>query len=222
MSWVIDYFKYAWVDFKLQCQVRKLYYHDHAFSKLDRALLSSYLFLNPYRVSKLYQKRKREKDIHVYGETPLTALEEIGKQVGLLPDDHLLELGSGRGRAAFFFHHFFKCQVTGIERIPHFVKLANHVGKKHHVKDVSFVCRDMLSIDHFKDVSVIYLYGTCLKDKEIEGLIERFQTCKPGTRIVTVSFPLQDYNGSERFQLKKSFTLSFPWGETEAYLQTVR
>ena len=211
--------KYTLIDRQLQKEVKRRYYHDHTFSHLDRALLTAYIFKNPYAISKNYLKKRNEKEIHIYGETPLMTYEKMAKEVNLEPTDTFLELGSGRGRGALFLHHFFKCQVIGIERIPQFVKLSRHLAHKYHQGRVSFICGDMIKVD-LPEATIIYLYGTALTDEEITSLIQKLKKYPKGTKIISVSYPLTDYD-EKAFHIEKSFSASFPWGETESYIQTV-
>ena len=218
MRWMLDYFRYNWYDFKHARHVRKHYYRDPDFCSIDRALLKKYIFRSPYRISKRYLKQKREKDLYTYGETPLSTLEKMARVAEIKPLDRVLELGCGRGRGVFFLGHFYNCAVVGIERIPQFVKLARHVASRFEIQNVSFECGDMFKID-WPESDVIYLYGTCLQDKEIGALIQKLKTFPKGTRILSVSYPLIDYDQSETFKVLKRFPVSFPWGETEAFLQ---
>ncbi|QVL56533.1 MAG: methyltransferase domain-containing protein [Simkaniaceae bacterium] len=220
MRRLLDAIKYAWIDRKLQKRVKEEYYLDSEFAKIDKALLTAYIFKNPYTISKNYLKKHHDREIHTYGETPLKTYETIAKECDLKETDTFLELGSGRGRGALFLHHFFHCSVIGIERIPQFVKLSKHVAQKHHLEKALFICADMLQAKIPK-ASVIYLYGTCLKDQEITSLVDRLKTFPKGTKIISISYPLTDYD-ENIFCIGKSFSVSFPWGETDAYLQTIK
>jgi SAM-dependent methyltransferase len=221
MRWIVDYFRYAWYDLQHARQVKSRYYQDPEYSVLDRALLKKYIFRSPYQISKKYLKKKREKDLYTYGETPLTTFEKMAREVGVKPLDHVLELGCGRGRGFFFLAHFYNCKVTGIERIPQFVKLADHVASKHKVENVSFKCGDMFEMK-WPDANVIYLYGTCLLDDEIKQVMNKVKTFPKETRILSVSYPLLEYDDDHAFKLIKRFPVAFPWGETEAFLQVVQ
>ncbi len=220
MRRLFDTVKYALIDRKLQREVRKRYYGNEQFAALDRALLTAYIFKNPYVISKKYLKNRQAKELHTYGETPLTTYETIAREVDIQPTDTFLELGSGRGRGALFLHHFYKCQVIGIERIPQFVKLARHLSQKYEQNGATFICGDMLQVNIPQEVNIVYLYGSSLADSEIIQLVSRLKTLPSGTKVVTVSYPLTDYD-NEAFTLEKTFPVSFPWGETEAYLQTM-
>ena len=211
--------KYSWIDQKLQRSVKKKYYHHHLFCELDQTLLTAYLFKSPYKISKQYLKDRNEKEIHVYGETPLQTYEKIAEKGGLQPKDVVLELGSGRGRGAFFIHSFFQCQVIGIERIPYFAKMSRYLSRKYCKKEVSFICADMLEVD-FPKATFVYLYGTMLREQEIGILIEKLKKLPKGTKIVTISYPLTDYHPTA-FCNDSCFPVEFLWGKTDAYLQRV-
>jgi protein-L-isoaspartate O-methyltransferase len=212
--------KYQWVDYRLQQEVKRRYYTDTTFSHIDRSLLTAYIFKNPYTISKNYLKKRQAREVHTYGETPLMTYDRLAKEVDLRSTDTFLELGSGRGRGALFLHHFYKCQVIGIERIPQFVKLSKYIVDKYHQEKVQFICADMLKAD-LPSATVIYLYGTALSDTEIAPLIAKLKKYPKGVKIISVSYPLTDYDETS-FEILKTFSISYPWGETEAYLQTVK
>lgn len=203
-------------QFKEELKVRRLFYKNEAFSLCDQALCRYYLVQNPYKICSSFLKQKGEKEVHLYGETPLTTLEKIAKECDLGGEDYVIELGSGIGRGVFFLSSCFGCFVHGIEWIPHFVNQANQVKEKYGCQKVLFSCEDMLKSDLTK-ASVIYLYGTCLKDEAILTLLSSFKKLKKGTKVITVSYPLSDY--TDAFVLKKKFSAPYPWGEAEIFIQ---
>lgn len=221
MHWIFDYFRYAWYDLQDARHVRKQYYQDPDFRSLDRSLMSKYILRSPYRISKRFLQKRREKDIYTYGETPLGTFEKMAKAVNVKPLDHVLELGCGRGRGVFFLSHFYNCNVTGIERIPQFIRVAKHVAHRFEVENVSFLCADMFEVDWPK-ANIIYLFGTCLEEGEIKRVIDKLKGFPKGTRILSVSYPLIDYDQSDTFKVTQDFSVSFPWGETSAYIQEIQ
>lgn len=194
---------------------RAFYSQSNRFKQIDTALKRQYLFCNPYQISKRFLMARKEEDVHTYGETDLTALALIAKESGLGPSDHLVELGSGRGRGLFFLSELFGCQATGIEWNPHFVSKAMKVKEKLNVSRVHFLCHDFSEAD-LSEATHIYLYGTCLSDPVIEKIIERFSSLKKGVKIITVSYSLLDYNSSD-FVVKKEIEMPFPWGMADVY-----
>ncbi|MBS0620478.1 MAG: class I SAM-dependent methyltransferase [Verrucomicrobia bacterium] len=166
------------------------------------ALKKAYRHCNPYKMTE-----------DPYGETPLKGLMEIAKAANLKKEDLWLELGCGRGKGLFFLHHWLSCKVIGIDRIPFFIQTAQQIGNQ----ETIFRCEEMLSAN-LDEASVIYLYGTCLKDEEIAQLCDRFARLPSAVRLITVSYPLSDYDA--RFSTLREITISFPWGKTEVYLNS--
>ena len=68
----------------------------------------------------------------------------------------------------------------------------------------------------YKQATVIYLYGTCLDDEEIKRLVRRFEGLAPGTKVITVSYPLSEY--ADTYMTHKEFPARFPWGRAQVYL----
>ena len=185
---------------------------DDYFHQIDRDLKRLYFWKSPYRISKQFLEYMGEKDVYQYGETPLETMDLIARTARLTPEDVVFELGSGRGRTAFFLHHFYGCRVKAFERIGLFVRKAKQIAKRYAL-NVHFSRKDFLNAS-FKQATFIYLYGTCLGDEIIYKLVDRLDT---DALIATVSYPLSDYNS--RFQVEKKITAKYPWGETEVYFQ---
>lgn len=202
---------------KEEKEVERLFHGDKAFESCDKALCRAYRFTNPYRTCRKFFESKGEKDVDLYGETPLTVLEKIAKEGALSSQDHLFELGCGRGRGSFFLAHRVGCKVTGVEWVPEFVERAQKINKN---PRLSFRCEDMQSCD-FKGATAIYLYGTCLEDDVIHKLIASFKKLAAGTQFITVSYSLTDYD-HEAFSLIKEFSVDYPWGEAQVFLQIKR
>ncbi len=201
--------------------VFRYYLRDRRFCWIDLYLLRKSFFRSPFTVSKRFLQTKGEKQIYAYGETPLTTGEQMVKAVLLKPDDVFFELGMGRGRFLFWVHAFVGCRCIGIEWIPEFVNHAETVINKFQLNNIDVRNEDFLTTD-FSDATVIYLYGTLLEEKEIHQLIERFSRLKSGTKIITVSYSLNEFCQEPLFHLKKNLSVAFPWGKTEVFLQTVQ
>lgn len=194
------------------------YYSDPTFLKIDSYLVFSYLFNNPFSVSKRFLLQRGEKEVDTYGETPLKTLELIANECRLSVRDLVLELGCGRGRPCFWLNQFVGCSVIGVDFVPEFIQRANAVKQKFHIKDVQFRLEDILSTD-LTGATVIYLYGTCYSEIFIKALIKRFNELPRGTKIITVSYPLTDYTKEPTFEVIKRFPARFTWGFADVYLQ---
>jgi SAM-dependent methyltransferase len=212
------HFQVKWKNFLEYIHVILNYYSNPVFLKTDSSLLLSYLFHNPFRISKRFLLSQGESDPYTYGETPLTTLEQIALRCRLSSADTVFELGCGRGRTCFWLHAFVGCSVVGIEYIPDFVKYANQVVDKFKLRHIEFREEDLLKTD-LKGATVIYLYGTCFTSAFIERLTQRLDSLPMGTKVITVSYALKDYVLSSPFQVVESFPARFTWGEAEVFLQ---
>lgn len=212
-------------SFSNYCHVIVKYYRHLAFLKVDSTLLFFYLFRNPFKISRRYLEEKGAEEIYAYGETPLTTMDLIATEVGVKPADALFELGCGRGRTCFWLHLMKGCRVVGIDYVPEFIHNANRVKKRFNLTRIDFRKEDFLE-SSLDGATIIYLYGTCLPDETIVGMMEKFRQLPIGTKIVTVSYPLDEYenlneNQQVVFRLIKAFKGRFEWGEAEVFVQQV-
>jgi hypothetical protein len=199
------YFKARLFDWFEERAVRRSFYGCVPFRSCDLALLSAYQDHSPYTISKNYLQASGAKEVHCYGETPLTTMAQIVDAFEVTASDTIVELGAGRGRASLFLAEYVGCHVVAYERIPHFVEKVPKSPR------LTMTLQDMLKAN-FSKATVVYLYGTMLEDREILALIEKFP---PKRKIVTVSYPLSLY--SDKYCVKKSLMGRFPWGKTEIY-----
>ncbi len=186
--------------------VRRYYPTSWRFALSDLALGLASCFFNAYRVCR--------KQGTIYGETPIESLRRIGEYCSLTANDCWLELGSGRGKGAFWIAHFVGCRTIGVEKVPIFFWIANGIRTILGIRRLSFVHADMADAD-FSKASCVYLYSTCMEDAELVSLCEKMKALPPHAKVVTISAPLPE---NESFHVLGSFPISFPWGETEAYL----
>jgi SAM-dependent methyltransferase len=212
--WLL-FFKVKAYLYREERAVRSLFHGDPIFKEMDQALKKSYRRVNPYRLSNQFLISQGSDERDVYGETPLTTLQKIATELELTPEDHLFELGCGRGRGVFFLRCIFGCTVTGIDWHPTFISIAQKIAELDSNDKTHFICSNFAKADLSK-ATAIYLYGTCLKDEEIYALAHRLAQCTLLKRILTVSFPLSDY--SPDFRTLKVFTASFPWGDADLFV----
>lgn len=200
--------------------IRRYYRISLPFFKRDFALRWQYWRDNPYRINRKFAMNRADRDAfsYSYGDTPLSTLEFIAKECQLTPKDRLYDLGCGPGRTTFWMHCFLGCEVVGIDCVPTFIRRAKQVQEKFQLEKLSFCEMDMLEVDYSK-ASAVYLYGTCLEDSFVEILVGKLASLPKGAKVITVSYPLTDYQKEELFELEKSFSASFPWGEAEVFLQ---
>lgn len=186
------------------------YYHYSRFKQNDIKILKSYRCKNPFKISKEFCEKRGDEEIYVYGETPLTTWELIAKIVEIRPEDVVFDLGCGRGRGCFWLNGVLGCTAIGIEEIPEFIAKARIVAEGQ--TGLEFRQEDLTDTD-LSSGTVFYLYGNFLSDNKIQQLAKRIPR---GTKIITVSFPMDDYHPSIKTQY--SFKAPFPWGEAEVFV----
>lgn len=197
-----------------------LFYYSRSwtFFRLDTKLLFSYWKESPFSISHRYWEAQGATEPDIYGETPLTTIDLIATLCSIGPDDCVYELGCGRGRTCFWLRLFRGCRVVGIECIPTFTERAQQLQQQFKLDKLTFKTGDFLQ-ETFTDATYIYLYGTTLDEPAIQSLIQQLKQVPSGTRIITVSYPLNDYCDSPLFKMEKQVTLPFLWGEAEVYIQ---
>ncbi len=209
------FFKVKWFLFKEKREVCRRY---PAFLPFESALNEAYRSHNPFHICKEFLKQNGEKLPDAYGETPLPVFAKIAQECGLNSEDVFFDLGCGRGRGAMFLSHLIGCPVVGIDWTPFFIQTAQKIIASTYPRlSANFCCSDMLTAD-LSEATVIFLYGTCLSDETICLLASRFEKLALGIKVITVSYPLSDYN--PRFHVHKQFTALFPWGEGEIYINS--
>ncbi|MDR1907053.1 MAG: hypothetical protein LBQ03_02455 [Puniceicoccales bacterium] len=206
----------------------KYYPKNALFAKIDCILFLDYWFESPFVISKRYLQLKFEPDIYQYGETPLSTIEQIAQKLTINENDHVFELGSGTGRCAFWLACSRGCRITGIEQIPQFIDTTQRLLDRHKSlkQKINFIKGNFLTEDLSK-ATIVYLYGSKMSNQEIEALILNLHTTQPGTRIVTVTYSLneiiresQNKNMlNENFPIVTSFEAEFFWGKTTVFIQ---
>lgn len=206
-----------WRSRKEEKRVRAHFYSNEDFKRCDKALKKAYRWKNPFKISKHFLKEKGASDVYVYGETPLTTCDAIAKACGLQSNDTLLELGCGRGRSALFWAVYYGATVHGIDWIPAFIGTGRRVSAECGIDNLTLSCEDFIQTE-VDGATVIYLFGTSLADADIQKLCTKFRKLSPKVRIITISYPLTEYDAS--FKVNAEFPVTFLWGETTAYLQS--
>ncbi len=212
--------KVKWINLLEYIHIVIHYYSNFRFAKIDTVLLLFYLFSNPFRISKKFSVYQGEEEIYTYGETPLTTLDQIAKLCDITSKDVVYELGCGRGRTCFWLNQWIGCSVVGIDYVPLFIDKANKIKKFFGLQNLHFRLEDLFQAD-LQGSTVIYLYGTCFSNEQIHTLIQRFSTLPAGTKIITVSYALNDFAINAPFKKVKQFTALFTWGAAEVTLQII-
>ena len=96
-----------------------------------------------------------------YEPTPYTVLMRLAESGLIHPDSHVVDYGSGKGRAAFFLRHRAGCRVTGIEFNPAFVRLAeeNRISFSGSPEGIRFLLRNAEDFEVPDDADVFYFFN---------------------------------------------------------------
>lgn len=181
----------------------------------------SYLFSSPYRISKRYQRHIKSEELYVYGDTPLTTLATISERAAISDSDHVYELGAGSGFTSLWLHEVKGCHVTAIEQVPVFCWRLQRTAKRFGLDQMEVRCDDYMTTE-LKRANVIYLYGSNLDDDTVFKLTLRLAAMPSGTRIITVSYPLDPTNVFGVFEQTELFEANFEWGTANVFIQNIR
>ena len=195
--------------------VHRLFYTNTLFKQVDFLLQKVYRFKNPYSICKKFMQKQRKNNIHVYGETPLSILHEALILAQIDKKDCFVDLGCGRGRLALFVASYYGVKSIGIDYIASFIEKANKLSSALSISSY-FICQDFLHYPLPKEGTLFYFYSLCYEEQEIKRFMQELESLSPGTRVITVSFPLSDYSCA--FSILTSFERSYPFGKTMIYI----
>ncbi len=199
--------------------VRRAFYTHGFFRRCDQAFFKTYKNVDPFRISKEYLIARGSEEIYAYGETPITVWNEIAKRTALTSSDRVIDLGCGTARGLFFLASYYGCSVVGVDWISEFVERAQKISVQVGLNErATFSTQDIVSTK-LDGATLIYLYGTCLDDEMILQMIDSFKKLASGTKIVTVSFCLNEYCQPNFFCVKEEFEALFPWGRGTLFIQ---
>ena len=133
------------------------------------------------------------KDV-IWVPTPEELVERMLRMAQTTPNDFVIDLGSGDGRIAIAAAKKFNARSMGIEYNPDMVEVSNRNAAKEGVAGKArFVKADIFESD-FSQATVITMYllpGLNLK------LRPKLLDMKPGTRIVSHQFNMDDWQPDE-------------------------
>ena len=149
------------------------------------------------------------KDV-VWVPTPATLVEKMLDMAKVTPDDFVVDLGSGDGRNVIGAAKR-GARALGVEYNPDMVALAKRNAATQGVADkATFVQGDMFEAD-FSKATVLALF---LLPDNLMKLRDKFLNLKPGTRIVSNTFSIDEWqpDASERVETDcQSWCTSLLW-----------
>jgi hypothetical protein len=186
--------------------------------KADLLLLLMYLFELPsFFISRDRKHLRYGAENFYYGETPYYTMRKLCEAAEVRGDDIVYDLGSGRGKPVFFVCLRYGCRAVGFELIGTYVRIANRIKAVLRLDRATFNHQDLLTAD-LSGASVIFVHGSFFTEEVREGLFKKIETMSPGTRLVTVSVPIDH----ARLELFKTQTAALSWGREPIYIYRVR
>ncbi|WP_244237253.1 class I SAM-dependent methyltransferase [Corallococcus llansteffanensis] len=149
----------------------------------------------------------------VYGETPMLTALLFLMRAGVGPGSRVVDLGAGRGRV-LIAARWLKAEAHGVELIPdHVARVAPWLEPAGITLTVGDMTREPLT-----DVTHVFTNWVAFTPETKERLITNLRTCRPGTRIVTVTRPIE----AEGFVGHTYRWMLFTWGVEKVWLQEYR
>jgi SAM-dependent methyltransferase len=189
-------------------------------------LLPSYLSIwwaeilhTPYRARRTFEVVRALKSTGqrfrelIYGETPLMSALYLFKRAGLGRGSRLVDLGAGRGRV-LIAASWLGAEARGIELIADHV---TRVAKRLQAAGITLTVGDMTR-EELGDATHLFTNWLALTPETKARLIERFRTCRPGTRILTVTRPIE----AEDFVRLSRHWVLFTWGVEVVWIHEYR
>ncbi len=149
----------------------------------------------------------------IYGETPLMTALYVFKRAGVGRGSRLVDLGAGRGRV-LIAARWLGAEARGVELIADHV---SRVAPRLQAAGITLTVGDMMG-EELGDATHLFTNWLALIPETKARLIERFRTCRPGTRIITVTRPIE----AEGFVRLSRHWMLFTWGIEAVWIQEYR
>lgn len=149
-----------------------------------------------------------------YVPTPLDVVDAMLKMARVTRSDYLIDLGSGDGRIVINAAKKFGARGFGVDLNPVRIDEANANAKKAGVTDkVAFYQRDLFETD-LSEATVITMYLLPRVNLELRP---KLLALKPGTRIVSHDFSMDDWKPDTRAKIEVKDKYGAVGGSSEVY-----
>jgi hypothetical protein len=149
----------------------------------------------------------------VYGETPVATAVWVFRRAGLGRGGRLVDVVAGRGRA-LLAARWLGAEARGVDLLEQHV---SSVSGALRAAGASLVVGDATRED-LGDATHVYLAWTCLSPETKARVLERLRTCHPGTRVLTVTRPIE----SPDFPTVSRHRVLFTWGFEPVWVHEYR
>jgi SAM-dependent methyltransferase len=153
-----------------------------------------------------------------YVPTPQNVVDRMLEIAKVGPQDYLIDLGSGDGRIVVTAAEKYGARGFGVDLNPKRISEANDNARAARVTDkVQFFERDLFETD-LTPASVITMY---LLPRVNLALRPKLLDLKPGTRIVSHDFDMDDWKPERHEQIEARDKYAGSGGESDIYLWVV-
>lgn len=170
------------------------------------------------------QVGQQGKDV-IWVPTPDDIVERMLTMAQTTSNDYVVDLGAGDGKIAIMAAKKFGAKSLGIEFNPEFAKFAQQNVVKAGVADKARVQQGDIFVTDFKSATVLTMYLLPALNLKLRPTI---LTMRPGTRVVSHSFTMDDWEADETSSVdgrrayfwvvpanvQGTWRMSFPGGET--------
>ena len=135
----------------------------------------------------------------VWVPTPERLIRRMLQMADTTRDDLVIDLGSGDGRMPIYAARHFGARAIGVELEANLVRVSNESARTQGVDHLtSFIAQDLFEADISK-AGVIVLY---LSPGAMTRLKPRLLAQKPGLRVVSHQFTLEDWEPDESIRVE--------------------
>lgn len=136
--------------------------------------------------------------------TPQVTVDEMLRMAGVGPGDFVLDLGSGDGRIVITAAKKFGARGLGVDLDHHLVIQSEESARQAGVEDrAKFIQQDIFKTD-LSQATVITMY---LLPVIVRRLRPGLLALKPGTRIVSHDFDMEDWKPDRKTTIRKNVML---------------
>lgn len=130
------------------------------------------------------------------------------KAANVTANDYVVDLGSGDGRIPIAAAKQFGARAMGLEYNPQMVKLAQCYVRAEGLEDkVTIKEADIFETD-FRDATVVTMYLLSDLNMKLRPIILKM---KPGTRVVSNSFRMGEWNPDQDIEPESGYTRGYLW-----------
>ncbi len=143
------------------------------------------------------QVGQQGKDV-IWVPTPDEIVERMLRMAQTTPNDYVIDLGAGDGKIAIMAAKKFGAKTLGIEYNPEMAKHAQSNAEKAGVTDKARIQQGDIFATDFKAATVLTMYLLPALNLKLRPTI---LTMRPGTRVVSHSFTMDDWEADETSSL---------------------